>query len=153
MRVLRVSNIWGRLVNYWAFPSYHLEKLVGFLRHTFYSPITWRYLGVWKVCVIRNWSRTTLNVCTSRERAQNKESRPKVIYERGHFEMMDSGSLNLKEKGKKMKGREKIWRSSMTMSQQQNEQWESYLILEWTSLYMTTPQSWKFSSGNNDQML
>lgn len=28
-----MSNIWGRLVKYWAFPSYHLNKLVEFLRH------------------------------------------------------------------------------------------------------------------------
>lgn len=49
-------------------------------------------------------------------RAQNKEFRSRLISERRHSEMIDSGSLNLKKKGRKLQGREKIWRSLMTES-------------------------------------
>lgn len=38
-----------------------------------------------------------------------------MLNERGHIEV-DSGSMYLKEKGEEMQGREKFWKSSMTMS-------------------------------------
>lgn len=55
-----------------------------------------------------------------------------MLYESRHIEM-DSGSLHLKEESEKIQGREKIWGSSMTMSQQENQQWES-VVWHWNEL-------------------
>lgn len=94
-----------------------------FLRHLSASTLQ-PHSGIWASgrLVSLETGITILNICTFGARAQNKESRPKMIDERRHPKMIDSGSLNLKEKGRKMQGKENIWRSSMTMSQQQNEQ-------------------------------
>lgn len=105
-----------------ALPQFYTLK--EFLRHISVSTLP-PHSGIWASgrLVSLETGITILNICTSGGRAQNKESRPKMIDdERRHPKMIDSGSLNLKEKGRKMQGRENIWRSSMTMSQQQNEQ-------------------------------
>lgn len=62
---------------------------------------------------------------------------------------MDSRSLHLEGKGKKMQSMRKNERSSMTVRQHKTDQL-SHSKMNSLLYKETTPQSWNFSSGNND---
>lgn len=63
--------------------------------------------------------------------------------------IMDSRSLHLEGKGKKMQSMRKNERSSMTVRQHKTDQL-SHSKMNSLLYKETTPQSWNFSSGNND---